>query len=132
MLSRMTHRHIVAIDLALIVWVLFCLMLGIEQRNASTISGALGDGLVSAGKSISGWAAGGRSSSTPIIGGTSARSQTRSMRSACRRRSRAGTGRPPCGGRRCGAAPPFPCFRRCRSSPHGFWPGSPSSANAPA
>ncbi len=71
MLSRMTHRHIVAIDLVLIVWVLFCLTLGIAATKRINHLGTLGDGLVSAGNSVSGvggWIDG--LSSTPIIGGT--------------------------------------------------------------
>jgi hypothetical protein len=71
LLSRVTHRRIVAIDLLVIAWVLFCLMLGIAATKRINRLGALGDGLVSAGNSVSGvggWIGG--LSQTPVIGGS--------------------------------------------------------------
>ena len=71
MLSRMTHQRIVALDFLVIAWVLFCLMLGMAVTKRINHLGALGDGLVSAGDSVSGvgdWIAG--LQDIPLIGGS--------------------------------------------------------------
>ena len=71
MLSRMTHQRIVAIDFLVIAWVLFCLMLGMAATKRINHLGTLGDGLVSAGDSVSGvgeWIGG--LQDTPLIGGS--------------------------------------------------------------
>ena len=71
MLSRMTHQRIVAIDFLVIAWVLFCLMLGVAATKRINHLGTLGDGLVSAGESVSGvgaWIGG--LQDTPLIGGS--------------------------------------------------------------
>ena len=71
MLSRMSHRRVVAVDLLVIGWVLLCLMLGIAATKRINHLGTLGDGLISAGDSVAGvgHAIGGLAD-TPIIGGS--------------------------------------------------------------
>ena len=71
MLSRVSHRHIVMFDVAVVAWILFCLMLGIGATKRVNRLGKLGDGLISAGNSVSGvggWIGG--LSQTPVVGGT--------------------------------------------------------------
>jgi hypothetical protein len=71
MLSRMTHQRIVAIDFLVIAWVLLCLMLGMAATKRINHLGTLGDGLVSAGDSVSGVSeAISGLEGTPLIGGT--------------------------------------------------------------
>lgn len=68
--SRMSHHRIVGIDFLVIAWVLLCLMLGVGATKRINHIGALGDGLVSAGDSVSG--VGGAIAGledTPLVGG---------------------------------------------------------------
>ncbi|HEY6566258.1 MAG TPA: hypothetical protein VI341_01960, partial [Actinomycetota bacterium] len=50
----MTHQRIVALDFLVIAWFVLCLMLGVGAAKRINHLGALGDGLVSAGDSVSG------------------------------------------------------------------------------
>ena len=65
MLSRMPHRRIVVLDVLEIGWVLLCLTLGIAVAKRINHLGALGDGLVSAGDSVSVSVIGSRAFRTP-------------------------------------------------------------------
>jgi hypothetical protein len=69
LLSRLAYRKIVALDYLVIAWFLLCLLLGIWSAKRINSLGALGDGLVSTGQSISGvaeWIGG--LGDTPLIG----------------------------------------------------------------
>jgi hypothetical protein len=70
-LSRMAHRRIVVIDVFVVAWVVLCLLLGVAATKRINRLGRLGDGLVSAGESVSGvgdWIGG--LQDTPFIGGS--------------------------------------------------------------
>lgn len=69
LLNRMAYRRIVALDYLVIAWCLLCLLLGIWSAKRINQLGALGDGLVSTGDSISGladWIGG--LGDTPFVG----------------------------------------------------------------
>lgn len=69
LLSRIAYRKIVALDYLVIAWCLLCLLLGIWSAKRINSLGALGDGLISTGKSISGVASWiGGLGDTPLIG----------------------------------------------------------------
>lgn len=70
LLNRLAYRRIVALDYLVIAWFLLCLLLGIWSATRINSLGALGDGLISTGRSISGvaeWIGG--LGDTPLIGG---------------------------------------------------------------
>jgi hypothetical protein len=97
-LSRMTHQRIVALDFLVIAWVLFCLMLGMAVTKRINHLGALGDGLVSAGESVSGvgdWISG--LEGMPLIGGGIGAVADKVDASAPRRLNRGATARRLCG-----------------------------------
>ncbi len=67
----MPHRRIVVLDVFVIGWVLLCLTLGIAAAKRINHLGALGDGLVSAGASVTGvgeWISG--LQDIPLVGGS--------------------------------------------------------------
>jgi hypothetical protein len=69
LLNRIAYRRIVALDYLVIAWCLLCLLLGIWSAKRINQLGALGDGLVTTGNSISGladWIGG--LGDTPFVG----------------------------------------------------------------
>lgn len=69
LLNRLPYRRIVAIDYLVIAWFLLCLLLGIWSAKRINGLGALGDGLISTGNSITSladWIGG--LGDTPLVG----------------------------------------------------------------
>ncbi len=69
LLNRLAYRKIVALDYLVIAWFLLCLLIGLWSAKRINSLGALGDGLISTGQSISGvadWIGG--LGDTPLIG----------------------------------------------------------------